>query len=877
MEVRNTSKNTIFIEDIDVHIPYEEGKLLKLSADILKKSRGLRSLILGGTLEIVKYNENEQIEKSIVYTKNNQKPTEEPKKTQKEIFSKTSNNLEVELHGIFYEAGGYGKVNRYLAKNFVAAGAKVKISPKKGQNQLNRDELEDIAKLERTTLAPNHITIDSIIPSFSEISSAKYKILYTTIEAYSVSKQFIECCSQYHEIWVTCLSPDAIIETARGPTTIDKVKVKNEVFCDDGKLHKIIGYKKQRYKGFLCCIKTKNGCEIKATPWHKLYVQKIIPFQKNIKNTSTIWKKRKLSNGKWISEKYMALPPEYIRVDEIGLDDMLLSPKRKERHTCNQINLLDYVPKKWKVDKNGITLSESTFKRKNTAKTWAIKRSTRIKNKLTITKEFAYFLGIYAAEGSCSSDSLSIVMSKCEKTILLQIKLFLKSLGLHSRIRKGTGKSLELRCCSRILCSFLKATLQQGALNKKAPSFIFGCTKDIKMSFLKGLFQGDGWVNKNLNLRVISKQLIYDCASLLMDFNILPSIRCDNKLRNNKKWNIRQKHPTYIIRVGGKQLSKLKELCQYEGNYNRFRSCDNGIWHHIKTINKIDYDGFVYDLTIKDRENFCVQSVLSHNSPHAKEVLEKQLKGRKIFIVPTGVDPDIYNENVEPVVFNPPLKKFIFLSVFGWSYRKGYDLLFKSYFDAFTDEDDVSLLIFSRYMQGTRPGYSKKIEEDIKKITPKKSNLPHYKVVSKIVPESMMPQIYRACDAFVLPSRAEGSCLPPCEASLCGLPVIMTNCSGQRLYLRHDNAYLLEIDKIETLQPGLVHLHFWDEQQFPSLKSKECVNNLAGLMREVYENYDEAKERNKKLQHFLLTELTWKHAADIAIERLIEIDRGLKK
>ena len=68
MKVKNNSGNTIYAEDVDMHIPYSEEVVLTLSPDVLKKSRNLRSIIFSTMLEVIEYDPNEQIEKSIIYT-----------------------------------------------------------------------------------------------------------------------------------------------------------------------------------------------------------------------------------------------------------------------------------------------------------------------------------------------------------------------------------------------------------------------------------------------------------------------------------------------------------------------------------------------------------------------------------------------------------------------------------------------------------------------------------------------------------------------------------------------------------------------------------------------------------------------------------------
>lgn len=259
-------------------------------------------------------------------------------------------------------------------------------------------------------------------------------------------------------------------------------------------------------------------------------------------------------------------------------------------------------------------------------------------------------------------------------------------------------------------------------------------------------------------------------------------------------------------------------------------------------------------------------------SPFAKSVIQPSLD-RDVKIVPTGIDPEIYNEDVRPVQFKPPLKDFVFVSVFGWSYRKGYDVLLRSYFREFSSRDPVSLLLYTRYMQGTADFHKQKIEKDIAAIAKSvgKSDIPHYRVVSKVLDENQMAQLYRSCHAFVLPTRGESTCLPLAEASLCGLPVIMTNASGQTLFLQKDNSFLLDVDSFEVVQPGQLHVHYWDGQKFPSLKSKRCIEQLSSLMRSVYEDYDAAKEKNRRLQELLLGSFTWKQAGQTAATRLREI------
>ena len=212
MKIINRTKNTLYIEDIDLYLPYNGEEPEYISPEKLKKSRGLRNSILNGSLEIIEYDKDERIENSLVYLLNKvaskKSETIKPETNNVDMpqppsLSSGNDSIEIKIHGIFYDASGYGKVNRNLALKLKESGYTIKIDPKRSQNQLKEDELKDFVAMEKVKLSRNHISIDSIIPSFSEMSTGKYRVLYTTIESYTVPKQFLDCCHNYSEIWLT--------------------------------------------------------------------------------------------------------------------------------------------------------------------------------------------------------------------------------------------------------------------------------------------------------------------------------------------------------------------------------------------------------------------------------------------------------------------------------------------------------------------------------------------------------------------------------------------------------------------------------------------------------------------------------------------------
>jgi len=174
-----------------------------------------------------------------------------------------------------------------------------------------------------------------------------------------------------------------------------------------------------------------------------------------------------------------------------------------------------------------------------------------------------------------------------------------------------------------------------------------------------------------------------------------------------------------------------------------------------------------------DRCSFADEVVVP--SKWCKQMFEESGVKRPISVVPLGVDTNIYHRGVEPISFSKSLKPFVFLSVFGWSLRKGYDVLLKAYLEEFTEDDPVSLLISSRFFGCTDESKKKRIRDDVAKVraTIRNPKQPHLVLFGDVLSEHMMPRMYAAASCYVLISRGEGFGLPYCCPA--GSPILLSN------------------------------------------------------------------------------------------------------
>lgn len=258
---------------------------------------------------------------------------------------------------------------------------------------------------------------------------------------------------------------------------------------------------------------------------------------------------------------------------------------------------------------------------------------------------------------------------------------------------------------------------------------------------------------------------------------------------------------------------------------------------------------------------------------YGKKILNKSNVHPPIYVMPLGVDTFRYKQSNEIMNFGNSTRNFKFLSVFRWSYRKGFDILIRAFLEEFSSDEDVSLIMASRNLDRLEETGPQKILEDFSDIkntiNKPEEKMPHIALYTKPIHEKDMPKVYNSADAFVLISRGEGFGLTVLEASACGIPVISSNCSGHMDFLSNDNSFLVEPDgyieaKVAGNMSRMAKLcHFYEGQIFPDF-SNTGVKQTREKMRFVFENHKLAVEKNKKLQKLINDKYTW----DIAINRV---------
>jgi glycosyltransferase involved in cell wall biosynthesis len=233
-------------------------------------------------------------------------------------------------------------------------------------------------------------------------------------------------------------------------------------------------------------------------------------------------------------------------------------------------------------------------------------------------------------------------------------------------------------------------------------------------------------------------------------------------------------------------------------------------------------------------------------------------------VVPGGVDSAQYTPHGAARIV-PGASGTVFLSVFEWRRRKGWDALLRAWAAAFTASDDVSLVLRT-YV----PGFSSSPEAIIwlehtidtflrESCGRSRSEVAPIVLIPELVPESEMPALYRSAHAYVSPTRGEGWGRPLMEAMASGLPVIATRWSGHLEYMNDDNSLLIDVD-------GLVSATDPDALVYRDTQWAEPnVDHLVAHLRAVHHDRAHARAIGERARHDMAANWTWERAAEVIV------------
>lgn len=351
--------------------------------------------------------------------------------------------------------------------------------------------------------------------------------------------------------------------------------------------------------------------------------------------------------------------------------------------------------------------------------------------------------------------------------------------------------------------------------------------------------------------REIVKSLINNNVNIFVDICDIERIRKENLSKNGFNDNL---HDLIALSTDRAIYFNIYSKI-YTDHLKLDKSCKNIYFGMNESKNLSDNDSN----RAKEFDEVWVPSDFSVTSYKQKGI-------QNIHKVPLGVNKELYY----PRKITNDSNVFSFFSVFSWSFRKGYDVLLKSYYNNFSSDDNVELTIVSKVLgiessDGTK--HIIKCINDIKKQYNKK--LPKINLITHSINENQLSNLYRINDCFVLPTRGEGFCLPLLEAAFCKLPIITTNYSGHLEFLNENNSTLLDIDGFSRVGDDKFFMSkYYNTLEFPTL-SEDFIIRFGKSMRKIYENNMDYLIKSELLYEEIKNKYTWENSALTIKDRLL--------
>lgn len=242
-----------------------------------------------------------------------------------------------------------------------------------------------------------------------------------------------------------------------------------------------------------------------------------------------------------------------------------------------------------------------------------------------------------------------------------------------------------------------------------------------------------------------------------------------------------------------------------------------------------------------------------------------------ITVVPSGVDATAFRPGVRPL----PLagrRSLVFLGIFEWSYRKGWDVLLRAWAAAFTASDDVCLVLRCQMtaMDGEEHG-SRLIDGQIdaflrEVVGCERSQVAPIILLTDRLAAGDVPKLYAAADAYVVPSRGEGWGRPYLEAMASGLPTVATAWSGNCDFMDTDNSLLVSVDRMVSIG---------EEMEVPSFRGHRWAEPSVGHLTELLVRLAADSQLRRRLgaagRRDVEQRWQWRQVAAVAGKRLLAI------
>lgn len=241
----------------------------------------------------------------------------------------------------------------------------------------------------------------------------------------------------------------------------------------------------------------------------------------------------------------------------------------------------------------------------------------RIDRYVEVSRDLAYLIGIYAAEGCPKGASALLSLHSNETYIMDRVDTALVALGFEKGSRYFRGNSAQYDIEDVFLGEFLKNVCGEGAQSKRLPRFILEAPTEIAIEAVKAVVEGDGCnfniSTRRVGLKTTSPQLAHGVRSILLSEGLIPCVQ-----KNTPREDEIAVLPYYQLNLNGVQADAALRLFNGEDRGSVRSHCGfvrgDYVYLRVKASDKVESVNVVRGFQVDGDKSFCVAGVATHNT-----------------------------------------------------------------------------------------------------------------------------------------------------------------------------------------------------------------------------------------------------------------------
>lgn len=337
-----------------------------------------------------------------------------------------------------------------------------------------------------------------------------------------------------------CVTPDTLIETAKGLIRADDVRVGDTVRTHTGGFHPV---EKKWYRdakadepGIRVTPTGLRGLPSVYSPGHP-----ILTIGRNTDNWRSDTKERQRSSvilrRPHLYEEFLC-PAGQLQVGDYVLYPTSLPQEEQFIDTAQYTGFAatgEYVYSGCRIEtaeafeglEAGLPVPNNNAGKAARHAQRAGRTPNRLATQIPLDEDFAYVLGWYAGDGSCSARHVQFSVGKNDPPEYAdRLKAAVRRKFDKDCTEEDLGSVLGVVLSSVLLTKLIKGLIPGTARSKRIPNEVLKAPPSVKLAFLRGLFEADGCLRpKRLSLDVSSRDLSYDVYRILLSLGCISTIR----------------------------------------------------------------------------------------------------------------------------------------------------------------------------------------------------------------------------------------------------------------------------------------------------------------------------------------------------------------